>query len=109
MSRERTTRLFSTIQGTSPFSEFPILAPLLHSMPRFTFNKLTHSFFCAAGRFRGTRKMPGIDSLWFPNGLPVLVLSCSELAREFALAAALLHVSFFTTHTAHLPGKAPAL
>jgi hypothetical protein len=91
------------------FSEFPILAPLLHSMPRFTFNKLTHSFFRAAGRFRGTRKMPCIDSLWFPNGLPVLALSCSELAREFALAAALLHVSFFTTHTAHLPGKAPAL
>jgi hypothetical protein len=91
------------------FSEFPILAPLLHSIPRFTFNKLTHSFFCGAGRFRGTQKMPAIDSLCFPNGLPVLVLSCSKLEREFALAAVLLHVSFFTTHTAHLPGKAPAL
>jgi hypothetical protein len=91
------------------FSEFPMLAPLWNTYPRLTFNKLTHSFFSAAGKFRGTQKMPGIDSLWFPKGMPVLVLSRSKLEREFALAAALLHVSFFTTHTAHLPGKAPAL
>ena len=91
------------------FAEFKMLEPLWNTYPRFAYNKLTHAFFSAAGRFRGTQKMPGIDSLWFPKGMPVLILSRTPLEREFALAAALLHVSFFTTHTAHLPGKTPAL
>ena len=39
------------------FAEFEMLEQLWNTYPRFAYNKLTHAFFSAAGRFRG--------SLWF--------------------------------------------
>jgi hypothetical protein len=91
------------------FADFALIRPLLDKMPAFAFNSLTHSFLTAVEGVRGTRKVSGIDSIWFPKGLPALVLSRAPLSSDFALAAALLHISFFTTFTAHLPSNAPTI